>query len=109
MTPGRLRYEGGEIGDRDAFRLIEPEMSDEEYQAYRTVWWKEFPCHCESACLCQGPPGRRPRRVRIFVELPDEPPQLTPAAARTLLGILQQKAGEKQNRDAEADGSSSAR
>jgi hypothetical protein len=74
MAPGRLRYEGGEIGDRDAFRLVEPEMSDEEYQAYRAAWWKEFHCRCESACLCHGPPGRRPRRVRIFVELPEEPP-----------------------------------
>ena len=73
MGSSRLRYEGGEIGDRDAFRLVEPEMSDEEYQAYRGAWWKEFPCRCESACLCQGPPGGRPRRVRIFVELPEEP------------------------------------
>jgi len=108
MASGRLRYEGGEIGHRDAFRLAEPEMSDEEYQAYRAAWWKEFPCRCESACLGQEPPGRRPRRVRIFVELPEEPPQLTPAAARTLLSILQ-KAVEKQKREAEADGSSSAR
>ena len=46
MASGRLRYEGGEIGDRDAFRLAEPEMSDEEYQAYRAAWWKEFPCRC---------------------------------------------------------------
>jgi len=102
MASGRLRYEGGEIGDRDAFRLVEPEMT------YRAAWWKEFPCRCECACLCHGPPGRRPRRVRIFVELPEEPPQLTPAAARTLLSILQ-KAVEKQKREAEADGSSSAR
>jgi hypothetical protein len=108
MTSGRLKYEGGEIGDRDALRLAEPKMSDEEYQAYRAAWWNEFPCHCESACPCQGPPGRRPTRVRIFVELPEEPPQLTPAAARTLLDILQ-KAGEKRNREAEADGSNSAR
>ena len=102
MASGQLRYEGGEIGDRDAFRLVEPEMSDEEYQAYRAAWWNEFPCRCESACLCQGPPGRRPRRVRIFVELPEEPPQLTPAAARTLLSILQ-KAADKQKREADGD------
>jgi len=102
MASGRLRYEGGEIADRDAFRLAEPEMSDEEYQAYRAAWWKEFPCRCGGSCLCQGPPGRRPRRVRVFVELPEEPPQLTPAAARTLLSILQ-KAVEKQKREAEAD------
>jgi hypothetical protein len=38
MPSGRLRYEGGEMGDRDAFRLVEPEMSDGEYQAYRAVW-----------------------------------------------------------------------
>ena len=37
MESSRLRYEGGEIGDRDAFRL-ESEMSDEEYQAYRGAW-----------------------------------------------------------------------
>jgi len=40
--------------------------------------------------------------VRVFVELPEEPPQLTPAAARTLLSILQ-KAVVKQKREAEAD------
>ena len=73
-------------------------MSDEEYQAYRAAWWKDFPCHCESACLCQGAPGRRPRRVRIFVELPEEPPQLT----RALLSILQ-KTVEKQKREAGTD------
>jgi hypothetical protein len=54
MASGRLRYEGGGIGDRDALRLVKPEMSDEEYQAYRAAWWNEFPCRCESACLCQG-------------------------------------------------------
>lgn len=75
MTSGWLRYEGGEIADRDAFRLTEPEMSDEEYQAYRAVWWKQFPSRCGGSYLCQGPPGRRPRRVRTFVELPDESPQ----------------------------------
>jgi hypothetical protein len=80
MASGRLRYEGGGIGDRDAFRLAEPEMSGEEYQAYRAAWRKEFPCHCERACLCQGPPSRRPRRVRIFLELPEELPQPTPGA-----------------------------
>jgi len=99
---GRLRYEGGEIGDRDAFRLVEPEMSDEEHQAYRAVWWNDFPCRCESASLCQGPPGRRPTQVRMFVELPEEPPQLTPAASRTLLSILQ-KAADKQKREADRD------
>jgi hypothetical protein len=102
MASDRLRYEGGGIGDRDAFRLAEPEMSEEEYQVYRAAWWTEFPCHCESACLCQGPPGRQPRRVRILVELPDEPPQLTPAAARALLSILQ-KVVEKQKREADRD------
>jgi hypothetical protein len=88
------------MGDRDAFRLVEPEMSDEEYQSYRAAWWKEFPCRCEGACFCQGPPGTRPNRVRILVELPGEPPQLTPAAARALLGILQ-KAADKQKREAD--------
>ena len=102
MPSGRFRYEGGEIGDRDAFRLAEPGMSDEEYQAYRAAWWKEFPCRCESACLCQGPPGRPPRRVRIFVELPEQPPELTPAGARTLLSILQ-KAADKQKREADGE------
>ena len=63
---------------------------------------EEFPCRCGGSCLCQGPPGRRPRRARIFVKLPEEPPQLTPAAARTLLSILQ-KAVDKQKREAEAD------
>ena len=107
MALDRLRYEGGEIADRDAFRLAEPEMSDEEYQACRAAWWKEFPCRCGGSCLCQGPPGRRPGRVRIFVELPEEPPHRTSAAARTLLSILQGR------REAEAGGrggrSSSAR
>ena len=31
MASGRIGYEGGEIADRDAFRLAEPEMSHEEY------------------------------------------------------------------------------
>ena len=43
MASGRLRYEGGEIGDRDALWLVEPAMSDGEYQAYRAAWWNEFP------------------------------------------------------------------
>ena len=60
MALGRPRYEGGEIAERDAFRLAEPEMSDEEYQACRAAWWKEFPCHGGGSCLCQGPPGRLP-------------------------------------------------
>jgi len=97
MLPGRRRYEGGEIGDRDAFRLVEPEMNDEEYGAYRDAWWTEFPCRCDGTCCCQGPPITRPKRVRIRVELPDEPPPLTPAAARALLNILL-KAADKQNR-----------
>lgn len=54
MASGRLRYEGGEIADRDAFRLAEPEMSDEEYQACRAAWWNESPCRCGGSCLCQG-------------------------------------------------------
>ncbi len=93
---------GGEIGNCDAFRLVEPEMSDEEHQANRAVWWNEFPCRCASACLCQGTLGRRPMRVRIFVEFPEEPPQLTPTAARTLLSLLQ-TAADKQKREADRD------
>ena len=91
-------YEGGVIGDRDRLRLAEPRMGDEEYVAYRAQWWQEFPCCCESACCCQGPPSARPRSVRILVEFPDEPPQLTPAAARALLRILVQDADERQRR-----------
>lgn len=34
--------------------------------------------------------------VRILVELPDGPPQLTPAVARALLRILVQAAEERQ-------------
>jgi hypothetical protein len=76
------------IGHPDAFRLVEPEMSDDEYEVYRVAWWKEFPCCCEFGCLCQGPPPGRPRKVRILVEFPDEPPRLPPDAARALLGII---------------------
>lgn len=73
----RAVYEGGVIGDRDRLRLAEPQMGDEKYAAYRIQWWQEFPCRCESTCRCQGPPVARPKSVRILVELPDEPPQLT--------------------------------
>ena len=102
MASGQLRYEGGEIADRDAFRLAEPEMSDAEYQACRAAWWKEFPCRCGAVAFARGRLAARPGRVRIFVELPEEPLQLTPAAARTLLSILQ-KAVDKQKREAAAD------
>jgi hypothetical protein len=64
---------------------------------------KSSPAAVRALAYARGPPGRRPRRVRIFVELPEEPPELTPAAARTLLSILQ-KAADKQKR--EADGKS---
>jgi hypothetical protein len=37
MVSGRPRYQGGEISDRGAFRLAEPEMGDEEYVAYRAA------------------------------------------------------------------------
>jgi hypothetical protein len=70
-------------------------MDDEEYQAYRAAWHREFPCRCEGACLCQGPPESKPRHVRVLVVLPEEPPQLTPGAAGVLLRILL-KAAEKQ-------------
>ena len=88
MTSERPRYQGGKIGDRDGFRLHEPEMDDEEYEAYRVAWHEEFPCRCEVPCHCQGPPEHKPRHVRILLLLPEEPPQLTPAAARALLRIL---------------------
>ncbi|MDQ2874525.1 MAG: hypothetical protein M3Y33_06845 [Actinomycetota bacterium] len=88
MELDRPRYLGGKIGDRDAFRLHEPDMDNEEYQSYRAAWHTEFPCRCEGACLCQGPPASKPRQVRVLVVLPDEPPQLTPGAARALLRIL---------------------
>ena len=41
-----------------------------------------------------GPPMAWPKSVRILVELPDEPPRLTPAAARALLRILVKAAEE---------------
>ena len=40
------------------------------------------------------------RRVRILVQLPEEPPELTPDAARALLHILL-KAADKQKREAD--------
>lgn len=78
MESDRPRYQGGRRGDPNAFRLHEPDMGDEEYEAYRAAWYEEFPCRCKGACRCQGPPARRPRRARLLVELPEEPPELTP-------------------------------
>jgi hypothetical protein len=52
-------------------------------------------------CLCQGPPARKPHHVRILVVLPEEPPQLTPGAARALLRILLEAAVKPKR---EADG-----
>lgn len=86
------------IGDRDAFRLHEPAKDDEEYQSYRVAWLREFPCRCEGVCRCQGPPALKARRVRILVVLPEEPPQLTPGAARALLRILLE-ADDKRKRE----------
>jgi hypothetical protein len=100
MESDRPKYQGGKIGDRDAFRLHEPAMDDEEYQSYRMAWLREFPCRCEGACRCQGPPARKPRHVRILVVLPEEPPQLTPRAARALLRILME-AADKPKREAD--------
>jgi len=74
-------------------------MDDEEYQSYRTAWLTEFPCRCGGTCRYQGPPARKPRHVRILVVLPEEPPQLTPGAARALLRILQE-AADKRKREA---------
>ena len=54
MASGRIGYEGGEIADRDAFRLAEPEMSHEEYQACRAAWWNEFPCRCGAVDFARG-------------------------------------------------------
>lgn len=102
MEVDRPRYHGGKISDRDAFRLHEPDMDDEEYQSYRAAWYAEFPCHCEAACLCQGPPESKPRHVRVLVVLPEEPPQLTPDAARALLRILL-KAAEKQKSETDRE------
>jgi hypothetical protein len=98
MESDQPRYQGGKIGDRDAFRLHEPDMDDEEYQSYRAAWYEQFPCRCEGACRCQGPPARKPRHVRTLVVLPEEPPELTPGAAPALLRILLQSA-EKQQRE----------
>jgi hypothetical protein len=95
MTAPLPRYQGGAIGHRDALRLAEPEMSDDEYDAYRVAWWKEFPCRCEADCLCQGPPPGRPRQARILVELPDEPPRLSPEATQALLRIILNAAGQE--------------
>lgn len=44
----------------------------------------------------------QPQNARLHIELPDEPPQLTPEAARVLLRILL-KAADKQKREAERD------
>lgn len=95
MGSGHQRYGGGEIGGRDAFRLVEPDMSEEEYQAYRAAWWRQFPCQCEGPCGCQGPPPTRPKRPRVLVVLPEEPPELTPDAARALLRILLKAADQQ--------------
>ena len=46
MESDRPRYQGGRIGDPDVFRLHEPDMGDEEYEAYRAAWYEEFPCRC---------------------------------------------------------------
>jgi len=100
MAGDRAVYEGGHIGHRDAFRLTEPDMSKAEYQAYRTAWWQEFPCSCDGPCLCQGPPPARPPRVRLLMNLPDEPPSLAPAAARVLLRILMKAAAHEVESDA---------
>lgn len=97
VASSRAVFEGGVIGDRDRFRLAEPQMGDHEHSAYRTQWWQEFPCRCESTCRCQGPPMARPKSVRVLVELPHEPPRLTPAAARALLRILVQAAEEQKH------------
>jgi hypothetical protein len=37
MESDRPRYQGGRIGDHDAFRLHEPDRGDEEYEAYRAA------------------------------------------------------------------------
>jgi hypothetical protein len=60
MESDWLRYQGGGIGDRDVFRLREPDMGDEEYEAYRAAWDEEFACRCKGSCPCQGPPARSP-------------------------------------------------
>ena len=101
MGSGHQRYGGGEIGDRDAFRLVEPDMTEEEYQAYHAAWWRQFPCQCEGPCGCQGPPPTRPKRPRLLVVLPDEPPELTPDAARALLRILLKAADQQRETNEE--------
>ena len=81
-------------------------MGDEEYEVYRAAWYEEFPRRCDGACRCRGPPARRHRHARLFVELPEEPPELTPNAARALLRVLL-KAVAKQavaKQECEADG-----
>jgi hypothetical protein len=45
------------------------------------------------SCRCQGPPPKRPRRVRLRFDLPEAPPAPAPEAARVLLRILQKAAG----------------
>src|SRR5712691_5767115 len=100
MSSGRQTYRSGKISDRDECRLAEPDMSEDEYRAYRSAWWTQFPCQCEDTCRCQGPPAARPRTPRLLVLLPDEPPQLTPAAARALLRILL-KAAHQQHETSE--------
>ena len=56
MATTRPRYQGGVIGDRDAFRLVESEMSDGENEADRAAWWSDFPAAANSAaCARDGP------------------------------------------------------
>ena len=69
--------------------MVEPDMDAEEYARYRAAWRKAFPCECEDICLCRGPPEPQPRRPRVIVILPDEPPAISPAAAKVLRRILQ--------------------
>lgn len=99
MAGNRLFEAGTAVTDRDKYRLVEPEMTDDEYAAYHAAWWSAYPCKCDGICGCQGPPPKRPRKVRIRVELQEEPPALTPAAARALLRILL-KADEAQRPEA---------
>jgi hypothetical protein len=61
---------------------------------------RSFLAGCKGACRCQGPPARRPLRARLLVELPEEPPELTPDAARALLRVLL-KAADRQKREAD--------
>lgn len=66
----RIRREGGEIADRDALRLAEPEMSDEEYQAYRAARWKSSPAAAGAVAFARcrwRSAGTGPQRCRVIM------------------------------------------